>query len=196
MGILKLSSQAIDMLQEMAPQLRYDGRSNIISGSISFDLRLEDNNNRITIKDTYQIEIDLNNVSRERIPVIKETSGRILGIAQRKGLAPADLHIGDDGAMCIINPIKIRERYPNGFDLAELIKHIQEHLYWVSYFEKYDKEPWEAYGHGEKGILEAYLENTIKYSKDFFDFLKVCYCCNSRTEMRRVTRHLRKKYKV
>jgi len=194
MGIFKLSSQALDMLQEKAPQLHYDGRSNIISGSISFDLRLEDN--RVTIKDTYQIEIDLNKVSQERIPVIRETAGRILGIARRKGLAPVDLHIGDDGAMCIINPIKIRERYPNGFDLAELIKHIQEHLYWVSYFEKYDKEPWQAYGHGEKGVLEAYLEDTIKYSKDFFDFLKVYYRCKSRTEMRRVTRHLRKKYKV
>jgi hypothetical protein len=194
MGIIKLSSQERDILQEKAPQLDYDEKSNIISGRLSFDLRLEDNG--VTIKDTYQIEIDLNDVSQERIPVVRETTGRIFDIARRKGLAPVDLHIGNDGAMCIINPIKIRERYPNNFDLAGLIKHIQEHLYWVSYFEKYDKEPWKAYGHGEKGVLEAYLEDTIKYSKDFFDFLKACYRCNSRTEMRRATKYLRKKYKL
>ena len=60
--------------------------------------------------------------------------------------------------ICIIPP-KEQIRYPNGFDLKEFMKHIQEHLYWISYFERYDKPPWKAQAHGEDGYIELYHED-------------------------------------
>lgn len=182
MGIIRLSERDKEFLRSKAPLLNYDPDKGFIVGTLSFDLRYEALDETIT--DEYQIEIDLNNVSQSGVPVVRETGNRIVNIAKQKRMNPIDLHIGLDNTLCIIIPAKEKERYPNGFDLQELIKHIQEHLYWVSYYEKHDKAPWKAYGHGIEGYLELYSENKGLFMK-YFD-------CHTRPEMRRKVKELRK----
>ena len=41
---------------------------------------------------------------------------------------------------------------------------LKQHLYWVSYRDRYDVEPWQGQGHGYNGMIELYLENKDKYA--------------------------------
>ncbi len=191
MATVKLSENEIEYLQTNYPKLNYDEKSNLISGDLSFDLHYE-HTNVPAIKDTYKIELDLGDVN-EGIPIIREINNRILGIANKKNLFFGDLHLNNkNGEMCIIIPPKIKERYPNGFDLTELLHHIEEHLYWISYFEKYDKKPWKESGHGEIGYLELYLEDKQKYASA----VKAYFKTYSRQTLRKKIRELKKKYKL
>ena len=189
MPVLKLNRQQIEFLSSNYPQLSYNHTKNVIVGILTFDLKYSD---KEKIKDSYKIEINLNQVSKLGMPIVREIGNRILKIAQEKKLFFGDLHLNNlEGEMCLILPPKVKERYPNGFDLKELLKHIEEHLYWVSYFEKNNKKPWKEYGHGDLGYYELYLENKEKYAEVF----KVYFGCKTRPEFRRTIKQLRKKYK-
>jgi hypothetical protein len=189
MPVLKLNNQHTKFLNVNYPNLTYNHIKNVIVGFITFDLKYRD---KEQIKDSYKIEIDLNQVSDLGMPIIREINGRILKIAEKKNTFFGNLHLNNkDGEMCMILPPKVKERYPNGFDLETLLEHIEEHLYWVSYFEKYDKKPWKEYGHGDLGYYELYLEDKVKYSVMFKEYFK----CKSRPEFRRAIKNLRKKYK-
>jgi hypothetical protein len=191
MGIIKLTNEQLDFLKSEFPNLNYDLGKDVVNGILSFDLKYGDDGEKII--DEYQIEIDLNQVSELGIPLVKETDNRIVEIAKSKNIPPADLHLNNqNGEMCIIIPPKTKERYPNGFDLKILLEHIQEHLYWVSYFEKHNKAPWKEYGHRELGYLELYLEDKEKYSNEF----KRYFNCTSRPDFRRKIKELKKKYKI
>jgi len=190
MQIIKLTTSEIDYLKSEHKSLTYNRIKNIIEGTLSFNLKFSDEK---AIEDKYQVEIELNEVSDLGLPIVRETDGRILKIAQEKGLFFGDLHINNaEGELCIILPPKVKEKYPNGFELNTLIEHIQEHLYWVSYFEKYNKKPWKEYGHGELGYLELYIENKKLYASD----VKKYFGCKSRPEFRRKIKELREKYKI
>ena len=190
MPVLKLSKQDIDFLEENYSQLTYNHKENVIVGTLSFHLKYDSIEEEI--KDKYKIEIDLNQVSDLGLPIIRETNGRILSIAKSKNLFFGNLHINNkEGEMCIILPPKVKEKYPNGFDLEILLEHLQEHFYWISYFEKYNKKPWPDYGHNELGYYELYLENKQLYSNVFKEYFK----CNTRPEFRRKIKELRKIYK-
>jgi hypothetical protein len=189
MDIIRPGAEELDLLHKIASKLIYNPKRNIIYGNINFDLKFHENGERIV--DEYQIEIDLNHVN-QGIPIVRETGGKIVEIAKKLGISPLDLHIAElDHSLCLIIPPKIKERYPNGFSLKELIFHIEEYLYYVSYFAKYGKEPWKSYGHGNKGYLELYFENKEAYSQVF----KEHFHCNSRPEMRRKIKELRRQCK-
>lgn len=193
MGIIKLTNEQIEILKSKNDFLRleYDSGKNAIYGILSFDLIYDKVNENIV--DEFQIEIDLNKVSDLGIPIVRETAGRIAQIAISKNIQTADLHLNNqNGEMCIIIPPKTKERYPSGFDLKILLEHLQEHLYWVSYFEKHSKAPWKEYGHGGLGYLQLYLEDNKRYSKFFKDYFR----CNSRREFRLKIKELKKKYKI
>jgi len=190
MPVYKLNKQHIDFLSDKYSKLSYNHTKNVIVGILTFDLKYE---GKEQIKDSYHIEIDLNQVSELGMPIVREVNGRILSIANNKKMFYGDLHLNNkDGEMCMILPPKVKERYPKGFDLKILLEHIEEHLYWVSYFEKNDEKPWKEYGHGDLGYYELYLENKVKYSKVFKDY----FGCKSRPEFRRTLKQLRKKYKI
>lgn len=191
MPAIKLSNQEITLLGIEQPELMYDKEMNTISGILSFNLKYSEKGEPIT--DKYHVEIDLNQVSNDGIPIVKETENRILNLANSKRINPADLHLNNsNGEMCIIIPPKAKERYPNGFNLKELLYHLQEHLYWVSYFEKHNKAPWKEYGHGELGYLQLYLEKKELYTEE----VKRYFGCNSRPEFRRKLKQLKIKYKL
>lgn len=191
MEAIELSDNEIKYLNTQFPSLNYEKGKNVINGILSFNLKFEDNGE--TLIDEYQIEIDLSQVSNLGLPIIRETGGRIINIAKTRNVRPQDLHLNSsNGEMCIIIPPKIKEKYPNGFNLEVLLNHLQEHLYWVSYFEKHGKAPWKEYGHGDLGYLELYLESKEKYTTEF----KNHFGCNSRSELRRKVKELRNKYKI
>jgi hypothetical protein len=191
MEAIKLDKDQISFLNLNYHGLNYDQNGNKIYGLLSFNLQFGNDGEKII--DQYQIEIDLNNVSQLGIPKIRETGNRIISIASQKNILPADLHLNNiNGEMCIIIPAKTKEKYPNGFDLKILLEHIEEHLYWVSYFEKHDKEPWKSYGHGDLGYLQLLLEDKSKYSLEFKDHFN----CTSRSDFRRKIKKLKKKYKL
>jgi len=188
-NLVRLTDEEVVFLKNEYPSLSYDTEKNIITGNLIFNVKYRELE---TIADTYQIEINLNKV-RFGVPIVREIAGRILDIAARRNIPYSELHLNRlSGEMCIIIPPKAVERYPNGFDLKELLKHLEEHLYWVSYVEKYNKEPWKAYGHGDKGYLELFLEDKNKYLGAF----KKEFKCNSRYEVRKKVKELKNKYKI
>lgn len=191
MSKIKLSEKDIIFLKKNYPTLTYDKNSNLIIGQLQFHLNYEKSNE--TIRDSYEIEIDLNNVFESCLPKVRETAGRILSIAQKKNLFFGDLHLNSlDGEMCTIIPAKAKEKYPHGFDLSKLLMHVQEHLYWVSYYEKHDKKPWKEYGHGEKGYLELYIEDGETYSEDIMDYFGV----TKKSDLFPIIEKLKEKYKI
>lgn len=191
MGIINLTNENIDFLNHQYPSLIFNQEKNTINGVLFIDLNYDVLD--VRIKDNYKIEIDLNKTCKQGIPVVREIDNRIIDIALAKKMSVLDLHLNSiNGEMCIIIPPKIKERYPNGFDLVEFLKHIEEHLYWISYFEKYDKKPWPDSGHSEIGYLQLYIENKEKYSED----VKEYFGNLPRAMFRKKIKELRKKYKL
>jgi 3-deoxy-D-manno-octulosonic acid (KDO) 8-phosphate synthase len=125
------------------------------------------------------------------MPAVREIGKRIRNIAIKKNIRLVDMHIDNNDEICLIIPPLIKEKYPNGFDIETLIKHIQEHLYYISFFDKNNREPWKSYGHGDEGYLELYLENRDKY----FDAFKEHFNCKTRPEFRRKLNELKRGYK-
>lgn len=190
MSNYKLSNIEIEYLHDFYPGLSYDQVRNVIHGRISFDVKYA----FVTepaIQDSYEILIDLNTIKDFGLPKVFETKGRILRISRAKGISHHDLHLNDkQGEMCMIIKPKIKERYPNGFVLKEFLHHVEEHLYWISFYEKYNKKPWKEYEHGHKGYVELYIEDKEKYG----DKVKAYFGNKPRNEFRRLIREMKKKY--
>lgn len=161
---IKLTQEDLLFLENDYPSLKYDSVKNVIYGILYFDL-LYPNVESIRIQDEYQFEIDLNQLIENVLPIVRETGGRIKNIATDKSLKLIDLHINENNELCIIIPPKIKEKYPNGFCLRTLIGHLQEHFYWISYFEKFGRGPWPAYSHGDLGYWDLYDEDPKKYTE-------------------------------
>jgi hypothetical protein len=160
---IKLSDKDILLLSINYPTLEYIKDNNTISGVLYFDLTLS-SQAKIRIKDSYCIEISLYLHDDSCLPTVRETNGKIQQMAARKRIKKEDLHLNStNGEMCIIIPPKEKERYPNGFQLKEFLYHIEEHLYWVSYFDRYGEKPWKDQNHSDHGYLELFKENRHKY---------------------------------
>lgn len=194
---IKLSRKDVDMIGENFSSLQYNEKKNTIEGILHFDLKFETNG--ITIVDDYHIEINLNNIIHDVLPTVRETAGRIADIARKKGLPLIDLHINENGGdICLIIPPKISERYPDGFNLKTFIYHLQEYLYWVSYYEKYDEFPWKGYSHGKLGYIELFIESPRKYWYLLRDILPVLDTPEvyNRALARRIIKKLKGIYKI
>ncbi|UOY06571.1 hypothetical protein L0P88_21940 [Muricauda sp. SCSIO 64092] len=156
MAQIIISNDDLLFIAETYPLLSYIKSKNVISGVLAFDLIY----NKIRIKDKYHIEIEMCSVPGSLLPMVRETKNRILKIAKRKRIPTADLHLNNDrGELCLIIPPKEKERYPNGFELKEFLRHVEEHLYWVSFYERYEKPAWKDQAHGIDGYVELYDEN-------------------------------------
>ncbi len=169
---IRLREEDINFLREKYPGLTYIETDNTIRGVLSFYRSYNEKH----VKGKYSIEFKLEHDSNNILPKVRETKGKILNIAKRKRLPPVELHLNNlNGEMCLIIPIKEIEYYPNGFELKRFINHLEEHLYWITYFERYDEKPWKDQAHGIYGYLEVCGENK-KYrplvKKTFENLLK------------------------
>jgi len=161
-----LSEKELLLLSEIYPTLKYNKDKNTISGKLKFDLTYS-SRNETRIKDEYSIEILLYSPDGSYLPIVRETGDKIRKIAVRKKIDIKALHLNSaNGKMCIIIPPKEQERYPNGFKLQEYLHHLEEHFYWISYFDRYEKKPWKDQNHSENGYLELFKENRHKYRQD------------------------------
>lgn len=153
--MVALTDAEIKWLLNNYPQMTYDEKRSAISGLFSINLRY----NGITIKDSFAIKVDLYGMkSRDEYPTVYNTDKRILNIANRKRMKKEDLHIYNDGSLCLGLPERFYEYYPDGFTLDIFFRHLAEHLYWVAYYERYNKAPWNAELHGDDALVEYYIE--------------------------------------
>ncbi|PKQ67575.1 hypothetical protein BZG01_07525 [Labilibaculum manganireducens] len=153
---IKLTEEELSFLESKYPDLKFDIGENTISGVLALNCSYKN----IPIKAKYDIEFHLEINCNSLLPKVRETSGKILKIAKRKKLISADFHVNNiKGELCLIIPAKEKQRYPNGFDLKEFLRHIEEHLYWISYFDRYEKKPWKDQAHGYEGYIELYHED-------------------------------------
>lgn len=156
MAKIILSEGDLAILSERYPLLCYSVDQNVIKGEIHFDLTY----NEVRIKGNYSVEIELESREDSILPIARETNGKILKIAKRKGIPPDDLHLNNnDGELCLIILFKEVDKYPNGFELEKFIKHLEDHFYWISFFNRYDKAPWKDQAHGVDGFVKLYYED-------------------------------------
>lgn len=147
----------LHMLANNYPDLKYNQKDNKISGVISFKRSYDG----VVIKGKYSIEFVLKHDDRSILPKVRETEGKILNIAKRKSLEYADLHLNNiKGELCLILPIKEKAYYLEGFSLKKFLNHIEEHLYWVTYFDRYNRKPWRDEPHNfEEALINAVRED-------------------------------------
>lgn len=167
---IRLSKEDLNLLEEKYPGLTYTETDNKIKGVLSFYRSY----NEKPVKGKYSIEFKLEYSSNSILPKVRETEGKILNIARRKKLPSfADIHLNNlNGELCLIFPIKEKMFYPNGFELKRFLNHLEEHFYWVTYFDRYDKKPWKDEPHnGEEALIKAVKENKF-YRKDLQAYIE------------------------
>lgn len=125
--------------------MRYVDSHNAFVGTFSFSARYRDLE---LISDHYKLAILCNEFPNRPLPVVCEIGGRIARMSKILGIDTADLHVNGDGSLCIIRPDKFKLWYPNGFDIKIFERNLTTHLYWLSYRERYSKEPWPGEEHG------------------------------------------------
>lgn len=153
---IKLTEQELTFLELEYPDLKLDKSENTISGVLALNCSF----NNIPIKGKYNIEFHLEINGNSILPKVRETGGKILKMAKRKKLSTDDFHLNNvKGELCLIIPAKEKQRYPNGFDLKEYLKHVEEHFYWISYFDRYEEKPWKDQAHEYDGYIELYHED-------------------------------------
>ncbi len=164
---IKLSKEDIDFLKAEYPELEHDEPSNAVSGNLLFCRSYNDKK----ICGKYSVEFKLEHGGNSILPKVRETKGKILSIAKRRKLTSiADVHLNNkNGELCIILPIKEKEYYPNGFELKRFLNHLEEHFYWITYFDRYNEKPWDDEPHD---IVKAYI-NATRGNKNYRKDLKV-----------------------
>lgn len=135
----------IEWILKRQPEMRYIDSYNAFVGTFSFSARYRDFE---LISDHYRLVILCNEFPDSPLPVVCEIGGRIARMSKILGIDMADLHVNGDGSLCIIRPDKFKLWYPNGFDIRIFERHLTTHLYWLSYRERYGKEPWPGEEHG------------------------------------------------
>lgn len=170
-----LKEDEIKWLGDNYPQLSYDAKRQEVFGIISFSLRYEGCSK---IVDSYQIRIDFSKMTnRKSLPHVYNTDKRLFNAARRKKKPLGDFHVNPDDSLCLIAPFKIGMFYPSGFDIKKFMDHLCNHLYWVSYYERYDKEPWISEKHGGDAFME-FLMNPSNYpitDKDIILYIRQLY---------------------
>lgn len=135
--------------------MEYDMEKSVITGLFHINHSYKG----VTIKASFQVEIRLVSMqNRNQYPVVINTDSKIKRIAKLKNLPCVDLHVYTDNRLCLGLPERFFDYYPSGFELELFFTHLIEHLYWVAYFERYDKAPWEAEAHGDAALAEYYIE--------------------------------------
>lgn len=139
-------------LKNNFPELHYDLGKHRLFGKVNFSLRY---NEIPVIKGSYCVEVDFSSMKdRSELPSVYNTDRQIINAAKRKRKPLADFHIDSDGKLCMIFPCKLPQFYANGFNIQEFMIHLCNHLYWVSCYDLYDKEPWPGEKHGDEALIE------------------------------------------
>lgn len=166
---IRLIEEDINFLRERYPGLTYTETNNTIRGVLSFYRSY----NKKPVKGKYSIEFKLEHDSDSILPKVRETKGKILSIAKRKGISKADVHLNNEqGEMCLIFPIKEKEFYPNGFDFKRFMNHLETHLYWITFYDRYNKKPWPDEPHNPEEALIKAVKGNKSYRNELHTYIE------------------------
>lgn len=141
--MVNLTYKEISWLHKVQPGLTYIEGANILAGTFKYKAQYR---SLETITDSYNLIIELN--SGSVLPKVYETNGKIERMSRIMGKELCDFHVNPNGTFCMIRRDKIFSIYKHCFDLKLFINHLTTHLYWISYYGVYGKEPWKAEEHG------------------------------------------------
>lgn len=151
--MVTLTYNEISWLWEIQPGLSYIQGANLLAGTFKFTAQYR---TLYKITDSYDLVIKF--TTSTILPKVYETKGKIARMAKIIGKPIGDFHVNSDGTLCMIREDKVYSIYKNGFDLNLFINHLMTHLYWVSYYGIYGKEPWKGEEHGY-----GYLLNRLRW---------------------------------
>jgi len=162
---MKVSQTDYEWLKANYPQLHIDDKNATLSleGTFSFLAAFDEINNNyiinpkethclglVCINDSYNIKISLQEKNQLKV---WETSGRLISLANKYSLELSDLHVYDDGEVCLTGPL---DNYQN-MTLREFIEGpLIQFFYDESYFKKYGRWPRGEYSHGIWGLFENF----------------------------------------
>ena len=161
-----LSVANISWLSVNQPQMRYDGRSGVISGTFGLRASWDPATGLLTVNpwhpanpviaDDYELQIRLRYGTRyaglpSRYPPVYETGDRTLRMAVERCLPLADLHMYPNGECCL--GFSVVAPCSDDFDLAKFFEEdITPWLYRLAYVERFGlerarRELWPEYDH-------------------------------------------------
>jgi hypothetical protein len=109
----------------------------------------------LVIEDVYDLTVEIDH-SMEKV-VVREMGGRILRTKKRWKLSNADVHMYQDGSLCLCPEPEEKLLFHEGFSLKRFFySYLIPNLYYQSYLGRFGKEPWRSSSHGPMGILESY----------------------------------------
>lgn len=172
MAKLTITEDDINWLRANYPDLYFDPNESKIRGELFFKMYYSksekaryvinpdssyEGKDGIFIQDAYEIEIYLSGPGF--LPEVREVGGRILNSKAKWNIAElADLHLYQNGSACLCIKTEEQTKMPNGFNLKDFFENLLiPFFYYQSFFEKYGREPWKGYSHGDLGFLESYF---------------------------------------
>ncbi len=109
----------------------------------------------LVIEDVYDLTVEIDHPMRK--VAVREVGGRILRTKSRWKLSNADVHMYQDGSLCLCPEPEEKLLFYEGFSLKRFFySYLIPNLYYQSYLGRFGKEPWRSSSHGPMGILESY----------------------------------------
>lgn len=157
------------------------GDPSIIKGTLEFDMIYSANKYTLNptvadpnrIKDSYKIEIILENIPPSKLPQVKEIGGRLEKVKEKYGKESlAAMHVNSNEILCLCSYLEEESKMPNRFNLIDFFNNILvPFFYSQSFYEKKEIWPWGERSHGSLGLCESYLDyredgNNIKLIND------------------------------
>jgi hypothetical protein len=118
-----------------------------VQGDLDFHADFEGG---LSIRDTYQIRIDVPKRFPEALPAVKELGGRVT--------RDLDHHVFRSGALCLGSPLRLHRLVRETGDLTQFVRRVVvPFLYAVSYRERTGEAfPFGELAHGRAGLLDDY----------------------------------------
>lgn len=134
----------------------------------------------------YDIEILIPKKYPNKIPTVKEISGKILHT----------FHTNGDGTLCLGSNLDVRHKFSTKPTLLGFVEYLVEpYLFAHTYFKKYEKMPFGELNHGANGVLQYY--NSLFEVNDYETVMKILHflckygfrghhkcCCGSEKKFR------------
>lgn len=175
--IITISPDDIKWLKENFPslQITQEDKVTVLQGLLSFDLYYDHNArqflydppeklhpDKYRIRDIYKIEIRFVRNGTSSLPQVREIGGELESFSRKLGIKLIDLHVQDNGTLCLCPRQEEKRRMPDGLNLDILFNQlIIPFFYSQSFYKKFRERPWADYSHGTLGTLEYYVRSQV-----------------------------------
>lgn len=136
-------AELLRLFPELSVEPVVNGLMRIVGG-LTFSLQYQDLE---CIADSYTISIEIPEEFPRRLPIVRETDGRI----------PKNFHIDPDGTLCLGSPTRLQLALGDAPTLPRYVKKsVLPFLYSFSYFQRHGVLPFGQLDHGSTGIRDDY----------------------------------------